>query len=282
MTRVVLGLVVVLVILVGGALLYFNALPTLSMPTSSNTSPSLVVRNAQLGNDGQLIMGFQNNGQVSTRTIQALEACSPDYSECQIVYAGTVTFVLPAGSKYIESLTIPPCGFAPNLQLCIPRGVGTGGPVPGQTYLFKVRLTLDNGNPIVLPFQAMTTGTYPSINPCSSLSQNDTITVTGVQSASLVVFGNLSGTMAVAFTTDRIPPSTVTMSLFNASVSASTGTASSCFNSAGYSAGGYSETLATKFSTVTTGITIGDYYLVDISIGNYGSYFFWVRAGSTG
>jgi hypothetical protein len=284
--------IVILVVIVAGALFYFNGgtFPNLGSPGQGTTSAPIAVTSAQLKGQSQLLLGLQNNGQSSTKSIQVLSTCSPDYSECQSLNISPVTFVLPSGNSFNENLSIPQCSFAPYAPC---TAFSAGAPVPGQTYYLKVSVSLDSGNPITLNVPATATGTTAMINIYSAPIQNDYLTLTNLNSASLQLFGNLSGRMSVTFTTDRALASGITASLLNKTsftygigirntlVSASTGT--SCgFNCPNIIQSGASTvTLSTTFSSVTTGVATGTYYLISINFQNYGSYYFWIKAGAT-
>src|SRR5271157_3107998 len=156
---------VVLILIVGAAAFYFyttGSFPNLGSSRVGNggttqipiTSAQITIKSAQLQNGKNLAVDVLNNRQVSTKTIQALDACSPDFSICQGLLAEPVTFVLPSGSEYVENLTIPQCGFASGIEPC------WGDPITGQTYYFKIQVTFNSGNPVNLNVAAKATGTY--------------------------------------------------------------------------------------------------------------------------
>lgn len=288
--------VVVLAILVGGALYYFygGPLPNIGSQGTSNSSSPLTIKSAQLGNNSQLTVDLQNNGQISTKTIRVTQTCAPDYSECQSLGLQPTTFVLPAGNEFAESLTIPQCSFAPNLGC---GAFSSGLPIQGQTYYFELQVVLANGKTVNLPVAAVASGSFALSSAFSSQMYPDQIVVSGV-SSSFGLFENLSGRLEIALTVDRSSTLTVAIECgVNVSISAD------LLNKTSYTEGipvrntlistsqplGFLCTmsdnqhvvLTKSFSTVTTGITKGQYYLVGLGITDYGTFFFWVLSGST-
>jgi hypothetical protein len=95
-------------------------------------------------------------------------------------------------------------------------------------------------------------------------------------------------TFSVTLTLDRVNPPTITADLENMTLVAGTASFNTLTSAirAGYNCGPCqiivtqptTATLASKFSTVTTGISSGKYYFVSVSLANYGNYFFWVKA----
>jgi hypothetical protein len=283
--------IVVLAVIVVGVLFYFNGgtFPSLGSLGQGNVSAPIVIDSAQLEGQNHLLLALQNDGQSSTRSIQVLDTCSPDYSECQSLNTAPVTFVLPSGSAFGANLSIPGCGFVPYAGCTV---FSAGAAVPRQTYFFKVSVSFESGNPITLNVPAIATGTTSMINIYSAPIQHDYLTLTNLDSADLLLFGNLSGKLSVTFTTDRALTSGITVNLLNRTsftsgigirnilVSASSG--SSC----GFScpnviqSGTTTVTFSTTFSSVTTGVASGTYYLISIDFQNYGSYYFWMKAGT--
>lgn len=246
-----------------------------------NSTGTITVNSAQLGSNDTLSVSVVNNGQSSTKTIQALEACSPVFTQCQDLNAYVSTFVLPSGSSYVENLTIPQEGFSSNLA------PGWGAPIKGQIYYFKLGVTFANGDSQDLDVSATTTGHYNFANP---FGQSETVSVTSVDSSSLEVFGNLSGHMSIVLTLDNPFSSQITADLLNTTDYSSgipvqtTLVAATSGCSSGYScpnvieAGPSQVTLAADFSSVTTGVSSGTYYIVTVNFANYGTYFLWVQA----
>ena len=293
--------IIVIILVAAGAFYYYDggSLPSLgSTSTTIGAASPIVVKSAQLQNNGTLMVDLDNNGQSSTKTIQVLDACSPDFSYCESLSSAPttssapITFVLPPGSEFVENITLAQCGYLSNISPC------WGAPIHGQTYYFKLGITFDGGNSIDMPIAATASGTFPLCITCISLSaptpQSNAISIVGINSSSVELFGNLSGRMAIVLKLDRSLPSSITADLLNTPsgipptqetlVSASAGS-SNC----GTSAAGAplncnclncprSATLVATLSTVTTGISPGTYYMVSISITNYGSYFLWVQA----
>jgi hypothetical protein len=285
------GIIVVLIaILVGGGLYYFSgsALPNLgsSGPTNAGTS-SVVIKSAQLRTGGVLALDVENNGASSTSTIEVADECSPDFSFCTPLNESPQTFVLPSGNEYVENFTLGQCGFAPNFDPC------WGAPIPGIDYYFKVHFTLASGDSASLQVAAPAVGTFALMNSASSLNNPDRISITELSSEGVELYGNLTGTLSVVFTVDRASPPTITANLMDISSFVDGMPGSSPLVSAtqsGYACGLQCQViveqptqvvLSSKFSTVSTGVTAGRYYFLSISLGNYGSYFLWVQAGST-
>ena len=276
-------IVVLAVVVVGvGALYYYGGnFPSLGSGGQESNTSQVTVKSAQLASHGSLLLDLVNSGSSSSQTIEVLNGCSPDFTDCEAINANPMTFVLPAGNEYTENLTIPQCGFSS--QLC-----PFGAPIHGQTNYYQVRVTFTSGTPQTLAVAAPVTGVYPLISLYSAPIQNDKITIASVQAASVVVFGNLSGKMTISMTVDRVSyPATASLlnqtsyelgiPQRNVLVTAST---LNCGNSCPNVVGGGNIILTTGFSTVTAGIRIGTYYLVSINFQNYVSCFLWVKVTS--
>ncbi|MGD0318936.1 MAG: hypothetical protein ABSB56_04510 [Nitrososphaerales archaeon] len=274
---IVLVLVVIVGAAVGATAFYYNG-GSLSLAPNSKVA----VNSAQLHDNEYLVVDITNTGQTATKTIQVLDACSPDYSYCRGLGASPVTFVLPPGGEYVENFT--PIFSNP--------WISTLASIPGQTYYFKLQVTFAKGNQENVSVAAKATGTTSLYDRSNSYPFQviSTIAIEDVSSSSLTLFGNLRGGMSVGLTLSNPLSTEINASLLSQTklssasqhplLSASYG---SCTTSCIIISGGPSQaTLATTFSTVTTGITAGVYYMVAISIADYYSgYFFWIQAQNT-
>lgn len=282
------------ILAVAGGLVYLYEEGFLGFPTGGNApgsgsgapslSSPLSVKSAQLEPPGDLLVDLVNTGQYGqTKTILPLDECAPNYSDCQSLGATASTFVLPPGGEFTVNMTLPGCGFVPDIAPC------WGAPITGETYYFQVQVTLQNGATAVIPVKAVAQGTFSYSNQFSAPFQHDTIAVTGVTSFGLTIYGNLSARMSTTITTDNYPSNGATANLINASsyengVSTQSPLASAAWGCAGFTCpkviggGPTSESFVADFSTVTTGVSVGTFYLVTVNISNYGTYYFWVQA----
>jgi hypothetical protein len=279
-SAVVIGLLLVLVIAVGA--FYYYAGFSMHGQSTHDTTPTLI-KSAYLEGSGILAIDVVNNGQNSTRTMQVISVCSPDFSDCQSEDTSPVVFVLPSGSEYVENLMVPQLGFPSNIS------PGWGEPIHGQSYFFKVEVTFDSGNLSDFDVSAEATGSFPLTNTGSAATPYATITVTSVNSSSVKLYSDQTGQMNFTLNFDH-QPATVTAELLNQTslyegvfpvrnvlVSASEKTNYISTRPMFYN-GETQIVLSSSFSTVTTGISKGTYYMVNIQISGYGNYFFWVQA----
>jgi hypothetical protein len=273
--------IIVVAILIGAGTFYYYGRILGSSGIGGSSAPPITVTSAQLGNNDVLTMNVENNGQSSTKTIQALDACAPDFSQCEDLNAYSSTFVLPSGNSYIENLTIPQVGFSSYIA------PGWGAPVTGQTYYFKVGVTLANGDSQDVDISAITTGHYAFSN---FFGQPNPVSITAVDSSSLEVFGNLSGRMSIVLTLNSTLSTLITANLLNATDSSSGAPEQATLVTASNGAscgdscpniipqGPSQVTLAADFSSVTTGVSAGTYYIVTVNFENYATCFLWVQA----
>jgi hypothetical protein len=295
---VAVGVIVIVVVLVAGIYYYdvggiqgFVSPTTGASPTSSS---SIAVKLAQIQPVGQLqlnprdfsfIASIQNNGQSQTRSIQVISSCSPDWAYCSDLGSVASTFVLPPGSSYQLNTTIA-CGLESYLPPC------NGLPVSGQVYNFKVGVAFQDGTTQDLNVATIAAGKFAMLNPSSSISNPDTVAIT-VISSSIDILPNLSGSMAVQLSVDRSNPPTITVNLLNRTnfnvglptqnvLASATYQGSNCgLQGCPIIIGPLSLNLTASFSTVTTGISAGTYYMMEISVGSsfsWGDYVFWAQA----
>ncbi len=290
------GLIVaVLAIMLVGSVIGIEFKPNLINNSTSGSTPvvsqpsvasSVVAKSANLDSNGHLIVDILNNIGSSTESIQVVATCAPDYSQCQTLSTSPVTFVLPSGKEYVANLTLPYFCFVSFVTCSLAK------PVIGQSYYFKVSVALNNGHSDNLNVAALANGTYPFSNTNTPLQ--DIFTLTKLNSASILIFQNLTATMSVSFTLNHtgvytgVSNNFATNLLNTTSFSFGLGqrntlaTASTCTSTCPnvVEQPNFVQNLSATFSTVTTGVITGQYYVISIVISNYGSYFFWVSATS--
>jgi len=291
--------VVILLLLVGGGLYLYEGgkVPNLKTPSipglgsgpQGGSSSSLEVTSATLETGDILSLDLLNNAGSSTKTIQLMNVCSPDYSDCRSLSTGLQpnTFDLPSGATYIENLTIPQF-------FCSSESECWGTPIPGQSYFFQVQATMASGGNVNLNVPAIATGSFPMNSQYPGNAEYQSIALQEVESASVVIYSNLTGTMSMTLLFNELPAFGVTATLYNhttytydvptqSSLVTVSNRQSNCAAGCPNIIGGSPEVqLSTSFSTVTTGVASGAYYLVGVDVNYYGTYYFWLKSGTTG
>ena len=272
MARTDLVVVVILVLVLGASIAYFEYVNLGSSTDNNSTNGSnsmMTIGSAQLLPKDQfdrlLSVSLKNNYKTSTSTIQLLSECSPDFSLCQTIGSQPSTFVLPTLGSYTENITFSTLSSV------------FGIPVHGQSYYFILEVAFGDGTRQDLHVVSVA-GDFP-IQPTYYSSIFD---ITDVVSANVQIFsGNLSGRMTIKLDLNPQFTSPVNANL-RGGKSSEIGIIWNTLVStpSGNSLSPNTITMSASFSTVNTGIASGKYYMVLITTQYYDNSYFWIRAST--